>query len=216
MTPKDIDLFFSFRSPYSYLATPDALALEHDFAVHVRVRPVLPLAVRDPSFFSPANAKRARYIRLDAPRRAQLLGRPFAWPRPDPIVQNMQTMEIAADQPHIRRLTRLGVEAARRGRGVPFAAEVSRLIFGGTEGWNEGAHLADAAARAGLSLAEMDAAIADPGAHDAEIAANQDALDASGQWGVPTFVVDGEPFFGQDRVDSLRWRLDQLGLAVKP
>ncbi|CAA0121204.1 Uncharacterised protein [Halioglobus japonicus] len=26
-------------------------------------------------------------------------------------------------------------------------------------------------------------------------------------------VVRGEPFFGQDRVETLRWRLDQFGLA---
>ena len=34
---------------------------------------MLPLAVRDPSFFSPDNLKRARYIRVDFPRRAEML-----------------------------------------------------------------------------------------------------------------------------------------------
>lgn len=209
MALKDVDFFFSFRSPYSYLVTPDAQALERDLPVRVNVRPVLPLAVREPSFFSPENLKRARYIALDAPRRARMLGRPFAWPKPDPIVQNIKSGEIAADQPYIHRLTRLGIEAVRRGRGLAFVSEVSRTIFGGTVGWNEGAHLADAAARAGLDLAQLDAAIAEHASHDAEIAANQAALEASGHWGVPTFVVDGEPFFGQDRIETLRWRLTE-------
>lgn len=210
--PPDVDFFFSFRSPYSYLATPGALALADDYAVRVRLRPVLPLAVRQPGFFSPENLKRARYIGMDWLRRAEMLGMPHAWPSPDPIVQDLTTYAIAAEQPYIHRLTRLGVEAQRRGRGLPYAAEVSRTIFGGTRNWHEGEHLAQAAARAGLELAALERAIADPAGHDAEIAANQQALEAAGHWGVPTFVFDGEPFFGQDRIDTLRWRLDASGL----
>ena len=28
-----------------------------------------------------------------------------------------------------------------------------------------------------------------------------------GHWGVPTFALGGEPFYGQDRLDQVRWRL---------
>ena len=208
----DVDLFWSFRSPYSYLAVPGAMRLESDFRVKVRFRPVLPLAVRDPSFFSPDNLKRAKYIRLDWPRRAEMLGVPHAWPSPDPIVQDMQTYKIAVEQPYIHRLTYLGVEAERRGKGLVFAREVSVLIFGGTRDWHLGSHLADAAKRAGLELASMEAAIADPASHKATVAESQEALARAGHWGVPTFVFEGEPFFGEDRIDTLRWRLDRKGL----
>ena len=207
-----VDLFWSFRSPYSYLAMPETLELDRAFKVEVHLRPVLPLAVRDPSFFSPDNLKRARYIGLDWPRRAEMLGIPHAWPSPDPIVQDMKTYEIAKEQPYIYRLTYLGAEAERRGRGVAFAYEVSRLIFGGTRDWHLGDHLAQAAARAGLGLSDMDSAIADPASHRATVEQNHEALAQSGHWGVPTFVFEGEPFFGQDRIDTLRWRLGQQGL----
>lgn len=207
-----IDLFWSFRSPYSYLAMPGALELEKAFAVKVRFRPVLPLAVREPSFFNADNVKRAKYIRLDWPRRAEMLGMPHAWPSPDPIVQDMKTYKIAEEQPYIHRLTYLGVEAERRERGLAFASEVSRLIFGGTRDWHLGDHLAQATARTGLDLAAMDKAIADPASHRATVEENQAALAQSGHWGVPTFVFEGEPFFGQDRIDTLRWRLGKLGL----
>lgn len=207
-----VDLFWSFRSPYSYLAMPATLELEKEFAVEVRFRPVLPLAVRDASFFNADNLKRARYIRLDAPRRAEMLGLAYKWPSPDPIVQDMQTHQIAAEQPYIHRLTCLGAEAELRGRGIEFAYEVSRVIFGGTRGWNEGDHLARAAARAGLDLALMDAATADPATHRGIVEKNQEALTAAGHWGVPTFVFEGEPFFGEDRIDTLRCRLDKRGL----
>lgn len=212
--PATIDLFWSFRSPYSYLATPGALKLERDFDVTVRLRPVLPLAVRDPGFFSPDNLKRARYIALDWVRRAQMAGMAHAWPSPDPIVQDLQTYRVAAEQPYIHRLTRLGVEAERRGAGIEFAFEVSHVIFGGTRDWHLGGTLAGAAQRAGLDLAAMDTAIGHDGGagHVAEIEANQAALTAAGHWGVPTFAIDGEPFFGEDRIDTLRWRLGLEGL----
>ena len=89
---------------------------------------------------------------------------------------------------------------------------MSLLIFGGTRDWHLGGHLAGAAQRAGLDLAAMDAAIAQPADHDAAIEANQQALAAAGHWGVPTFVFAGEPFFGEDRIDTLRWRLGKVGL----
>lgn len=212
--PATVDLFWSFRSPYSYLATPEALRLPKHFDIELRFRPVLPLAVRQPGFFSPENLRRAKYILVDWPRRAEMLGLPHAWPSPDPIVQDLKTYEIADEQPYIYRLTWLGVEAERRGRGVPFAAEVSRLIFGGTEDWHLGDHLAKAAARAGLDLEQMDLAIADPKSHRMEVEGNQQDLEAAGHWGVPTFVFQGEPFFGQDRIETLCWRLDREGLTV--
>jgi len=93
--PKTIDVYFSFRSPYSYLATPDMLRLTEDYDVKVDLRPVLPIAVRSPDFFKPENVKRARYIRMDWLRRADFLGMPNHWPKPDPIVQDMETYEIA-------------------------------------------------------------------------------------------------------------------------
>jgi hypothetical protein len=71
-------------------------------------------------------------------------GLPFAWPSPDPIVQDLATMEIAAEQPYIHRLTRLGVAAERRGRGLAFIHEVGKLTFGGVTGWHDGDHLARA------------------------------------------------------------------------
>ena len=73
-----------------------------------------------------------------------------------------------------------------------------------------------AAARADLDLAEMQEAVdADPERFDARIAENQKALEEVGHWGVPTFVFEGEPFFGQDRIDLLLWRLRARGLEER-
>jgi len=209
----NIDLYWSFRSPYSYLAMPGALDVVKRYDVEMQFRPVLPLAVRSPEFFDPANLKKLQYLGVDFPRRAEMLGIHLGWPSPDPVVQDMKTFTMAEEQPYIYRLVYLGVEAQRRGRGIQFAYEVSQLLFGGTKNWHEGDHLKIAAALAGLDLEAMDAAIADPTSHREEVDANQEALEAAGHWGVPTFVYNGEPFFGQDRIDSLCFQLDKDGLA---
>lgn len=210
------ELYFSFRSPYSYLAIGRYRALTEMFDVDIALRPVYPLAIRQPDFFERNHPNWLGYTFRDMIRVAQFHGIPFAVPKPDPIVQDMATRKISEDQPHIFRLTRMAQAAARRGKGLAFADEVSRLIWGGTVGWNEGEHLAGAASRAGLDLAELSAeAEADADTLDSEIAVNQDALEAAGHWGVPTLVFDGEPFFGQDRIEMVLWRMNEKGLAER-
>ncbi len=212
-----IDVFWSFRSPYSYLATPRLVTLAAEYDLDVHVRPVLPIAVRIPGFFATVNPLWPPYLLRDTMRIAQHLGIDYGWPRPDPIVQDYATRQVAAEQPYIHRLTRLGVAAAEHGRGLPFIAEVSQVIWNGKiDGWHEGAHLADATARAGLDLAELDAIVSrDAARFDAAIAKNQEDHLAAGHWGVPTMVFQGEPFFGQDRLDLLVWRLEQHGLSKR-
>jgi len=211
------DLFFSFRSPYSYLAIGRYRDLAVEYDLEIALRPVWPIAIRDPDLLFTGNPAAPRYILMDCMRAGAHLGIPISWPRPDPIVQNFATREIAKEQPYIYRLVRLGQAAARRGKGLEFAYEVSHIIFSGdVEGWNEGDHLAKAVERAGLDLVELDAEAEEyADALDAEVAANQDALEAAGHWGVPTLVFDGEPFFGQDRFDMAKWRLEQKGLAKR-
>lgn len=211
------DLFFSFRSPYSYLAIGRYRAMAEEYDLTIALRTVLPIAIRDPSILFTGSPNVGRYIFIDAARSAQMLGIPYRWPRPDPVVQNLMTREIAAEQPHIHRLCRMGQAAERAGRGLAFADEVSRVIWSGTvDDWHEGDHLAQAAARAGLDFAALEAeAVRDAEALDAAIAANQTALEAAGHWGVPTLVFEGEPFFGQDRIAMAKWRMEQKGLEKR-
>ena len=214
------DLYFSFRSPYSYLAVGRYRDLAETHDLIIALRPVWPLAIRKPDFFEDNHPNWLGYVLRDMMRVAEFHGIPFGRPKPDPIIQNMVTREIAPEQPHIRRIVRLGMAAARRGNGdnraLAFADEATRLIWGGQEGWNEGEHLAGAAQRAGFDFAELEAEVqAEPEALDAEIDANQDALEAAGHWGVPTLVFEGEPFFGQDRIEIARWRLEQKGLKAR-
>ena len=127
----------------------------------------------------------------------------------------MTTLDVAEHQPYIHRLTRLGAAAQLEGRSLAFTDAISRVLWdGNVSGWNEGDHLANAAAAAGFDLTAMDAAIAaDPERYERVIAGNEQAHAASGHWGVPTFTFENEPFFGQDRIDLLVWRMESKGLS---
>lgn len=209
------DLYWSFRSPYCYLALDRILAIRRDHDVEVEVRPVYPMAVRDPGFFKRTSPLYRPYHTLDSRRAAEFLGVPFRRPRPDPVVMDMATNVVAKEQPHIYRLTRLGQAAVAAGRGLAFLDHVSRVLWdGGVDGWDRGDHLAQAMTRAGLDAAALEQAVAaDPAKYDAEIGANQRAQLAAGHWGVPLMVFRGEPFYGQDRVETLLWRMRQKGLS---
>ncbi|WGD52463.1 2-hydroxychromene-2-carboxylate isomerase [Bradyrhizobium sp. CB1650] len=210
-----VDLFFSFRSPFSYLALPKTLKLVETYDLTVNLRPVYPLAVRVPGFFKKTNPQFIRYVVLDSRRVAEHEGIPFRFPRPDPIVQDLTTLEVAAEQPYIHRLTRLGAMAQLEGRSLEFTDAIARVLWDGSvTGWNEGDHLARAAEKAGFDLAAMDATISsDPNRYEQVIAGNEKDHAASGHWGVPTFVFEQEPFFGQDRIDLLLWRMQGKGLV---
>jgi 2-hydroxychromene-2-carboxylate isomerase len=216
MTPT-IDLFWSFRSPYCYLLTPRLRQLVQDYDLKVRLRPVYPLAIRRPEFFATAPSQLVSYVLTDTARTAAYLGMPFRWPSPDPIVQDLETREISPDQPYAYWLTHLGMAAEHLGGGLGFACEVARLIWSGeVDDWTRRTNLQGACARADLSLEGLEASMStNPRCGESGVLANQGDHDRAGHWGVPLCVFDGEPFFGQDRFDTLVWRLKQRGIRTR-
>ena len=211
------DLYWSFRSPYSYMITHRLMALERDFDVVGNIRPVYPLAVRTPEFFETRDPLWFSYFMQDIHREAAFLGLPFRWPIPDPVKMDYATRTYPKEQPHIHRLTHLGVAAAELGRGLPFLHAVGHVIWSGeVDNWPEGDHIARAAERAGLDWGAL-SAMAD---NEAErlagiVEVSQVAQRAAGHYGVPMIAFNGEAFFGQDRFDQFKWRLEQQGLKAR-
>ncbi|WP_306252518.1 2-hydroxychromene-2-carboxylate isomerase [Parvularcula sp. IMCC14364] len=210
---QNVDVYWSFRSPYSYLAVPQLRQLKDDLGVAVTIRPVYPLAVRDVSFFTNRRPQTLPYMMLDMVREAARLNAPFRWPMPDPIVQDTDTLDVAKEQPRIDRLMRLGAIAQNEKGAAAFSffEEVSAIIWNGqTDNWHEGDHLAEAAARAGFDLAAMEKTAAEEDAMLQKLIEENEAEQQKYHWGVPLMVLNGEGFFGQDRMPALRWRLETL------
>ncbi len=212
-----IDLYWSFRSPYSYLSTRKILALRDKWNIEVKVKIVLPLALREDGFFESRGPQWLGYLLRDVTRLAEMSGQVLAMPNPDPVTTDPTTGKFAKDQPLVRHLSRLGVLASDAGKGLEFLNEVGTLVWSG-KNWLEDNSLAKATARTGLDLAELEGKMqpeSETAALDARIHQHDKDLRAAGHWGVPTLVIRGEPFFGQDRIDVLEWRLGKLGVAKK-
>jgi 2-hydroxychromene-2-carboxylate isomerase len=213
MQELDVDLYFSFRSPWSYYGVTQMYDLQQEYAMRVNLLVVNPIYIRYNDFFDKAHEKWRPYFLTDLLRYSEYRGIPIGLPRPDPI-----NVELPADDPGhlVLKLNPLGIAAAVAGRGVEFAREVSAVVWDGqVDGWDQGDHLALAAQRAGLELSALEEWVRDnAGVWPQLLVANDRALEHH-HWGVPTMVFDGEPFFGQDKIELLLWRMKQKGLVKR-
>ena len=213
-----IDLYFSYRSPYSYLILPRMLKLKEKYDIEINFKVVYPIAIRMPEWFEGKNFFTFFFFKMiDMRLQAKKLGIPFTSKlKPDPIRQNIMTGKISSHQPYIFDICHLGQMAQMKGVGMEFAFEVSSLIFGGVENWNTDENLSAAAKKVGLDLNQLRESV---NVHEEEIIEqikqNQvDQLNA-GHHGVQLTVVGDKHFFGQDQFDKIMETLKENGLKER-
>ena len=213
-----IDLYFSYRSPYSYLILPRMLKLKEKYDIEINFKVVYPIAIRMPEWFEGKNFFTFFFFKMiDMRLQAKKLGIPFTSKlKPDPIRQNIMTGKISSHQPYIFDICHLGQMAQMKGVGMEFAFEVSSLIFGGVENWNTDENLSEAAKKVGLDLTQLRESV---NVHEEEIIGqikqNQvDQLNA-GHHGVPLTVIGDKHFFGQDQFDKIMKTLIENGLKER-
>ncbi len=213
MSELKVDMFFSFRSPWSYYGASQMYDLQQEYLLGVNLLVVNPIYIRYNDFFDKAHEQWRPYFLTDLLRYSEYREIPIGMPRPDPIND-----QLPADAPGhlVLRLHPLGIAAAAAGRGIEFAREVSAIVWDGSiDGWDQGDHLLLATKRAGLELPALEQwALANASTWPQLLRANDRALEAH-HWGVPTMVFDGEPFFGQDKIELLLWRMQQKGLVKR-
>lgn len=78
-----IDLYWSFRSPYSYILLPRIIDLQRMYNVTVDLRVVHPAALRNPAYFARMDPQARPYFLLDSARAASFHGLPFRRPVPE-------------------------------------------------------------------------------------------------------------------------------------
>ena len=216
-----LDIFWSVRSPYCFMSIDRLCAIQRGFDIEVVFRPVRPLLVREPNAFKdqPFKEQRLAYFMKDIFREAERLGYSPAWPNPDPLKTegapdgtNPLLHKISTDQPYVDLLHGLILAAGKQGAALDFVRAAVARMWNGEPGWDEDASLKAIAEEAGLEFSTL----------RQWAAANQDEITATiienetdqlkHHWGVPLMVLDDEPFFGQDRIDALVWRLEKKGL----
>jgi 2-hydroxychromene-2-carboxylate isomerase len=190
-----IDFYFDFSSPYGYLASTciDAMAGKYGRIVHWH--PILLGAVfRITKGVPLANIPlKGAYTERDTARFARLLGVPFRLPSKFPI-----PTQAAA------RVT-LWAQAADAERAKGLAAALYRAYFVEDRDISEPEVCADVAEQCGYARAQAVAAMNDAAVKD-RLRAEVDAAVERGVFGSPYFLIDGEPFWGADRLDQVeRW-----------
>ncbi len=196
--PKTVLLYTDIKSPYAFIAKAAAYGLADDYDIDLRW---LPYTLDIPSYLgsvtdrSPHQWRRVRYSYMDARRYANKQGLTLRGPQ-----------KIFQSRP-----AQIGILYAERQGVLRAYLDLAFELF-----WKRDFDIEDIAAVAavlGRAGADADgfAAFAG-GAGGAEHDRIRTEAEAAGVFGVPMFVIDGELFWGSDRIDLVRERLDALGL----
>jgi 2-hydroxychromene-2-carboxylate isomerase/heme-degrading monooxygenase HmoA len=187
-----VEFFFSPASRYSYLAASQIAAVEADTGCRVDWRPVHGPRIRalrgaDPFAGAPISGQYDwRYRRRDAEAWADAYGIRFREP-----------------PTHVFDFERAATAARRLGRAADYGWAITREIYG-TDVWpvDEDA-CARVAEEVGIDRAAFRAALADPAtAKDLDDTAVE--AHRRGVFGVPTFFVGDELYWGNDRLALVR------------
>jgi 2-hydroxychromene-2-carboxylate isomerase len=190
-----IDFYFEFASPYGYLASTQIDAIGARHRREVRWLPIMLGAAFKETGARPLTQTplKGPYLLHDVPRFARLLGVPLTLP---PV---MPMNSLAAS----RACLWVGQDNAERGK------RIARALFHAH--WGEGRDLAapeavaEVAAGLGIERATLLEAIADPQIKERLKEQTQAAIER-GVFGSPFIFVDGEAFWGADRLDQVeRW-----------
>jgi 2-hydroxychromene-2-carboxylate isomerase len=191
---RTVDLWIDLRSPYSYLAMEPAYALEEEFGVTLHLRPFTldiqgAYNVRDPKV-AERGLRRIKYLYADVRRFANQRGMVIFGPR-------------KIFDPTLIHLAWLHAEAVGRGRMLVDTAYPR--FFKREFDYEDRSAVEAVLTEIGVDVAGFGAFMAGPG--PAAIAEHQAEGEKQGVFAVPTFVIDGELFWGQDRIDFVRAKL---------
>lgn len=198
--PAAIDFYFDFSSPYGYLAAEriDALAEKH--GREVAWRPILLGAVFPQTGSQPLLniPLKGDYARRDMERSARLLGVPFRLPPSFPF------MSVAACRAFYWLRDRDPAQA------VALAKALYRAAFAEGQPIDSAESVVAVATSLGEDGGKLAAALKDPAVKQ-RLREEVEAAISKGVFGSPLIVVDGEPFWGQDRLDHVDLWLQRGG-----
>jgi 2-hydroxychromene-2-carboxylate isomerase len=192
-----VKLYFAYTSPFSYLAMQPAYDLERSHRVRVRFIPygVSIRKVYGPLDRADADRRKVRYLYLDARRIAKERGL-IIYP-PKKIFSARLAFYGGLFAEHREKFRdysdRVYERFWKHELNVESRDELSAILREIGLDAGEFIHYVDSTARS-----DLDACFAE---------ADKDQV-----FGVPTFVVDGERFWGEDRVSWAIRKLDQMGL----
>ena len=195
-----IDFWFDFSSPYSYIASEriDELVAKH--RRKVRWRPIMLGAAFKASGlpFLVSVPLKGEYSKRDFDRSARYLGVPYKFPPKFPVT----TLAAARGYYWLH-----GQDCAK---AREFAHAIFRAYWVDGRDIGELAVVLEIADSLNIDRDAFTAAIATPEFKE-RLKQETDAAIAKGMFGAPYFIVDGEPFWGADRLPQIEKWLETGG-----
>jgi 2-hydroxychromene-2-carboxylate isomerase len=194
--PDPIRFYFDFASPYAYFAATRIDALAKSFGRTVEWRPILLWAVFRAHGVAPPMdvAVRRDYLLHDMARSADFFGVPYRAP-----AKLALSTHLAARLYH-------AISETEPSKAVAFANRVFAAFFVEQKDISQSDTLLALAADAGI---DADAAAEGMTAGRPLLEQAVAGAIADKVVGSPFFLVDGEGFFGADRLPQLRWFLEK-------
>jgi 2-hydroxychromene-2-carboxylate isomerase len=195
LMPGPIDFYFDFSSPYGYIASTKIDAIAAKYGRETIWRPFLLGAAfkatgMQPLPFIPIKGD---YAKRDMPRSARFYGVPYRHPTKFPI----------AAVPPARAFYWLNEKNPMRAKEL--AAALYSAYFVDDIDISDAENTLAVAAKIGLPADEVRAGINDQSIKDLTRKRADEAI-AIGAFGSPYIIVDGEPFWGSDRLDQIeKW-----------
>lgn len=182
-----VRFYFSFRSPYSWLAFERAEQAFAGLPVELQYIPVFP----PPNYPNDPTAvpNKLKYIVRDIARFAEHYGLPVQWPK---------NRDCEWQRPHAAYLYARDQSAEL---GHAFAIALFRARFSEGKDLSDGAVCSEIAQRLGLDPAATVAALDDAALQTRVVEGMIQGATEDSIFGVPLFVFRGEPFWGNDRID---------------
>ncbi len=195
-----IEFYFDFSSPYGYLAAQRIDEIGERYGREVAWKPFLLGAVFKTTRSEPLLGipMKGDYARIDLPRVARLMGVPFALPSPFPF------MSVAACRAFY------WLSDKDRARAKALAKAIIDASFGEGRDMSGAAAVLETAGSLGVDPGQLGAALQDPAVKD-RLRAEVDEGIEKGVCGSPFVLVDGEPFWGHDRLDHVEKWLETGG-----
>ena len=190
-----VEFYFDFSSPYGYLAATRISQLAGKYARGVEWKPILLGAVFKVTGSGPLPSLplKGPYSKRDMERSARFLGVPFKLPDPFPV----------STQAPARAIYWLEQKAPERIEACVLA--LYRAYFVDDQDISSPDTTAEVVASLGLDRSETLAAIGEPAIKERLRSVTDNAIER-GVFGSPYIFVDGEPFWGSDRLDQVeRW-----------
>jgi 2-hydroxychromene-2-carboxylate isomerase len=193
--PHPIQFYYDFASPYGYMAATKISELAAKHRRSVEWKPILLGVVFKVTGGVPLPSAplKGDYSRRDMERSARLFHIPFTLPSKFPIAGQSPSRVIYSLEP----------EGAAKQEQVTLAFYRAYMVDDRDISSPETA--ADIAASVGLDRQKVLDVIADPVMKE-KLKVETEAAIARGVFGSPYVIVDGEPFWGFDRLDQVdRW-----------